>query len=126
MKYIKNYKIFESKSDLISDCKLILMELEDMGLRVDVGYYSKELSIYITNKYNNEDDFVTFPPIKPFIYEKIKYNIEELISFLSNSFTIKSIHSISNYKPEIITLNKLEKLEYFERLEFRFKRIKNL
>jgi len=122
-------KTFENVNDVISKCQLILIDLEDYGLRVDINKYGKELNIFITNDYEEtkgnqtQRDFL-FPKIKEFDYNSIKYNIEELISFLfeSENYYIDSIDSINNYKPKSIRLEDLEDLEYIERLEFRFKK----
>lgn len=128
MKHLIKYNLFESnsKSDIISNCKLILIDLEDFGLRVDIGKYNKYLQIFITNNYEESSENQTqrdflFPKIKEFDYTNIKHNIEELISFLSDNYHLESIYNISNYSPRIIDLEDLESLEYIQRLEFRFR-----
>lgn len=125
MKHLVKYSLFESNtSDIVSKCELILIDLEDFGLRVGVDQYNstKELNIFITNNYE-EDQFISalFPKIKEFEYSDIKYNIEELISFLSESYYLESIYNIIDYRAKLIYLKDLEKLKYFQRLEFRFK-----
>jgi hypothetical protein len=64
---------------------------------------------------------ITLPKIKKFEYSDIKYNIEELISFLSESYYLESIYNIIDYRPKLIYLQDLEKIKDFQRLEFRFK-----
>lgn len=123
MKHLVKYSLFESNTnDIVSKCELILIDLEDFGLRVDINQYTKELNIFITNNYE-EDQFISapFPKIKEFEYSDIKYNIEELISFLSESYYLESIYNIIDYRPKLIYLQDLEKLKDFQRLEFRFK-----
>lgn len=123
MKHLVKYSLFESNTnDIVSKCELILIDLEDFGLRVDINQYTKDLNIFITNNYE-EDQFISalFPKIKEFEYSDIKYNIEELISFLSESYYLESIYNIIDYRPKLIYLQDLEKLKDFQRLEFRFK-----
>jgi hypothetical protein len=127
MKHLVKYSLFESNtSDIVSKCELILIDLEDFGLRVDINQYTKDLNIFITNNYvesvenQTQRDFL-FPKIKEFEYSDIKYNIEELISFLSESYYLDSIYNIINYRPKFIYLEDLENLKDFQRLEFRFK-----
>lgn len=127
MKHLVKYSLFESNTnDIVSKCELILIDLEDFGLRVDINQYTKDLNIFITNNYEEgsenqtQRDFL-FPKIKEFDYNNIKHNIEELISFLSDSYHLESIYNISNYSPRLINLEDLENLEYIQRLEFRFK-----
>lgn len=129
MKHLIKYNLFESNSDIISNCELILIDLEDFGLRVDINQYNstKELNIFITNNYEESSENQTqreflFPKIKDFDYNNIKHNIEELISFLSDSYHLESIYNISNYSPILINLEDLENLEYIQRLEFRFRK----
>lgn len=126
MKHLIKYNLFESNSDIISNCELILIDLEDFGLRVDINQYNstKELNIFITNNYeeSSENQNFIFPKIKDFDYNNIKHNIEELISFLSDSYHLESIYDISNYSPRLINLEDLENLEYIQRLEFRFRK----
>jgi hypothetical protein len=127
MKHLVKYSLFESNtSDIVSKCELILIDLEDFGLRVDVNEYTKDLDIFITNNYEESAESQTqrdflFPKIKEFEYSDIKYNIEELISFLSESYYLESIYNIIDYRPKLIYLQDLEKLKDFQRLEFRFK-----
>jgi hypothetical protein len=129
MKHLIKYNLFESNSDIISNCELILIDLEDFGLRVDINQYNstKELNIFITNNYEENSENQTqreflFPKIKEFDYNNIKHNIEELISFLSDSYHLESIYNISNYSPRLINLEDLENLEYIQRIEFRFRK----
>ena len=137
MKHLVKYSLFESNtSDIVSKCELILIDLEDFGLRVDINSwlifsienqcFTKDLIIFITNNYEESAESQTqrdflFPKIKEFEYSDIKYNIEELISFLSESYYLESIYNIIDYRPKLIYLQDLEKLKDFQRLEFRFK-----
>lgn len=122
MKYLKGF--LESKyesfyDDIISECHLILMELEDSGLRVDISY-TGSLDIFITNKSEENDVINTFPKIQQFDYSDIKYNIDHLLSFLSEDFTLQSIYSIVDWIPNKINISDLSSLKKFQRLELRF------
>lgn len=124
MKYLKRF--LESKhklfyDNIISECHLILMELEDNGLRVDINYTSDfDLHIFITNKSEENEVIDAFPKIQKFDYSDIKYNIEHLLSFLSEDFSIQSIYSILDWIPNKLDISDLNSLQKFQRLEFRF------
>jgi hypothetical protein len=76
MKYIKSYKVFESKEDIVSDVENILVDLVDDENRISVDYIKLkntilEVDIFFNNFSNDGVDI-----------SKYEYNINQLLSYL--------------------------------------------
>ncbi len=50
MKYLKEYKIFESTDDVMNDIHDILLELKDIGFSVNVSKYDVTIEKYIDHQ----------------------------------------------------------------------------
>jgi len=83
MKYLKEYKIFESDfkfdgESLMEDIKDLLIDLEDQGFEVYIEYYGKiqiKICKEVKSRSTNEDLFN---------YRDIEYYIDRVVSFLKD------------------------------------------
>ena len=104
MKYIKSYKVFESKDliqeDLKSDIENILVDLIDDKARINVAFFNGmfegndtlDIGIYYDNMYNDGLDI-----------SKYENNISQLLSYLEgDDYDFTSLFVDSNKDHEIV------------------------